>query len=1078
MIERVVRYSLANRGLVLVGTVLLVAVGLYSVTKLALDAVPDVTNVQVQVNTEVSGMGPVEIEKLVTVPIETSLSGLPDVEEVRSLSKYGLSQVTVVFHDHVDIYFARQLVAERIQAAREELPSQLGLNPALSPVSTGLGEVYQYTLVRDPAVPPAAMIRAVQQHLPGFDPGRVDDPETLELAELMALRSVQDWIVRRQLLGVAGVAEVNAFGGHVRQYQVWLDPNRLLAHDLSITDVMEALERNNANAGGAYLERGGEAQVIRGVGLVQSVEDLELIVLKADHGTPIHLHDVGTVVFGSEVRMGATTRDGEGEQVAGIVMTLLGSNARTTVAALKERLKSVAKTLPEGVHLVPYYDRQELVDRTVHTALKNLLEGGILVVVILYLVLGSLRGSLIVAAVIPLAMMLAITLMVQAGLSGNLMSLGAIDFGILVDGAVVVVENVLRMFHRRDGRGRLRTVLDATLQVTRPVAFGITIILIVYLPILTLQGVEGKLFKPLAYTVMFALVGALVFALTTVPVLCSFLLGSHAPDAAPGGPAGEEDPGAEDTPLVAAVRRLYRPALERALARPWPVVGVAIAIFIGSLLLFPTLGSVFIPKLDEGSFAMQIIRLPATSLTQSVAIDLLAERLIMQLPEVDTVVARAGRAEIATDPMGPELSDVFIMLKPPEQWQRGVTKETIRAAIEHKLEAIPGINVGFGQPIELRVNELISGVRSDVAVKVFGPDFAELDRLSEQLAKVLRGIPGCRELQIEQTAGLPYLNLTVDRESLARHGLNVDDVRQLIEVGIGGGEAGEVLEGDARYAMVARLRPEARDDAESIGNLLLTSATGARVRLKDVTRIERAEGPAQISREQASRRKVVEFNVRGRDIGSFVTEAQRRIDRETQLPPGYSLDWGGQFENLRRARARLAVVVPLALSLIFALLYLNFGSVRQALLIFTNVPFAVSGGIFALWLRGLPYSISAGIGFIALAGIAVLNGVVMISYFGTLLDDGVELDDAVRHGAQVRLRPILMTALTAMLGFLPMALSHTAGAEVQRPLATVVIGGLVTATLLTLFVLPVLYRALEGRRMARGNGAGESEPER
>ncbi len=909
------------------------------------------------------------------------------------------------------------------------------------------------------------MIREVQQHVPGFDPGRLDDPATLELAELMALRSVQDWIVRRQLLGVAGVAEINAFGGHVRQYQVWLDPNRLLAHDVTITDVMEALERNNANAGGAYIEKGGEAQVVRGVGLVQSVDDIGNIVLQAEHGTPLHIHDIGTVVFGSEVRMGATTRDGEGEQVAGIVMTLLGANARTTVAALKERLGEVAKTLPDGVSIVPYYDRQELVDRTVRTALRNLIEGGILVIIILYLVLGSLRGSLIVASVIPLAMLLAVAMMVRAGLSGNLMSLGAIDFGILVDGAVVVVENVLRMLHQRGAKGRLQTVLDATLEVTRPVAFGITIILIVYLPILTLQGVEGKLFKPLAYTVMFALLGALVIGLTTVPVLCSYFLKGTGGGRSHGSlPGGYEDPSAEDTWLVAAVRRVYRPALERALERPLPVLAAALVIFVGSLMLFPTLGSVFIPKLDEGSFAIQIIRLPATSLTQTVAIDLVAERLIMELPEVDTVVARAGRAEIATDPMGPEISDVFIVLHPPETWARGVTKESIREAIEHKLEVIPGINVGFGQPIELRVNELISGVRSDVAVKVFGPEFDVLDRLSEQLAGVLRPIPGCQDLQVEQTAGLPYLNITVDRTALARHGLNVDDVRQLIEVGIGGGEAGEVLEGDARYAIVARMQPDARHDAEAIGNLLLASSSGERVPLKDVVRIERAEGPAQISRESASRRKVVEFNVRGRDIGSFVAEAQQRIDREVDLPPGYSLDWGGQFENLQRARARLTIVVPLALSLIFTMLYLSFGSVRNAVLIFTNVPFAVSGGIFALWLRGLPFSISAGVGFIALAGIAVLNGVVMIAYFNTLRDGGMALSEAVRYGAQVRLRPIL-TARTAMLGFVPMALSHTAGAEVQRPLATVVIGGLVTATLLTLFVLPVLYRAFEARRV-------------
>ncbi len=1071
MIERLVRCSLANRGLVLMATLLLLGAGLYAAARLPLDVVPDVTNVQVQVNTEVRGTGAVEVEKFVTVPIETAMSGLPDVEQVRSLSKYGLSQVTVVFKEHVGIYFARQLISERLQSVRDELPAQLGLNPEMGPVSTGLGEVFQYTLRRNKSVPPAQMIREVQRHVPGFDPGRLDDPRTLDRAELMALRSVQDWIVRRQLLSVPGVAEVNAFGGEVRQYQVWMDPNRLLAYGLTVADVVSALERNNANAGGAHIEKGSEAAVVRGVGLVRSVDDLGNIVLKAAHGTPIRIREVATVVFAGEARMGATTRDGEGEQVAGIILMLLDANARNVVTAVKKRLVEVRKSLPEGVELVPYYDRQDLVDRTVRTALRNLLEGGVLVVVILYLVLGSVRGSLIVAAVIPLAMLLAAMLMLQARISGNLMSLGAIDFGILVDGAVVVVENALRLLQRRGARDRLQTVLDATLEVTRPVAFGITIILLVYVPILTLQGVEGRLFKPLAVTVMFALLGALIVSLTTVPVLCSFLLRpSAAAESHPGG-GGSEDPGAEDTWLVARIRRLYGPALSGALASPVPVVGGALAVFVASMLLFPTLGSVFTPKLDEGALAIQIIRLPATSLTQSVAIDLVAEQMVKQIPEVETIVARTGRAEIATDPMGPEVSDIYVMLKPLSRRRPGWDKERIRQEVEHTLETLPGIRVTFSQPIELRVNELISGVRSDVAVKVFGPDFAELNRLADEIAKVVREVRGAQDVEIEQTRGLPGLDIEVDRVALSRHGLNVDDVRQLIEVGIGGGQAGEVLEGDARYAIVARFRPQDRQDPEAIGKLLLSSPTGERVPLKDVARIERVQGPAQISREAASRRKVVEMNVRGRDIGSFVADAQAGIERAVKLPPGYSLDWGGQFENLERARQRLALAVPMALALIFALLYLTFGSARNAVLIFTNVPFAVSGGIFALWLRGLPFSISAGVGFIALAGIAVLNGVVMVSYFNVLRGEGLPLGEAVRHGAHVRLRPILMTALTAMLGFIPMAVSRSQGAEVQRPLATVVIGGLVTATLLTLFVLPVLYRAFE----RAGGGAADED---
>ncbi len=1064
MIERIVQASLANRGLVLIIAGFVAIGGLLAMFRLPLDAVPDVTNVQVQVNTEVAGTGPVEVEKLVTVPLEIALTGLPGVQQVRSLSKYGLSQVTVVFADGTDIYFARQLVGERLQAAREELPSGLGLNPQMSPVSTGLGEVYQYTLVRDPSVPPARMIRDVQQNVPGFDPGRPDDAASLERAELMALRAVQDWIVRRQLLTVPGVAEVNAFGGHVREYQVWIDPDRLLAYDLTLTQIMEALEANNANAGGAYLERGGEAHMIRGLGLVQSVEDLERIVLGSEHGTPILLGQVAQVVFDGEVRMGATTRDGEGEQVAAIVMTLLGSNARTTVATLKERLAAIAPSLPEGVRISPYYDRQNLVDQTVRTAVRNLLEGGVLVIIILYLLLGHLRGSLIVAAVIPLSMLFALILMVRAGLSGNLMSLGAIDFGILVDGGVVVVENVLRLLSQRGGQPRLAVVRAATLEVSRPVAFGIAIILLVYLPVMALQGVEGKTFKPLALTVVFAEIGALLVALTVVPVLCSCLLRA-APQSAAGD--AEDDPASDDTRLMAVFRRWYEPGLAWALRRPRAVVWLALALLASSVLVGLGLGSVFTPRLDEGSFALQIIRLPATSLTQSVRVDLEAERRIMAIPEVRTVVARAGRAEIATDPMGPEISDVFVKLHPRREWRKGWTKDDIQEAIEQALAPVPGINVGYGQPIELRVNELISGVRSDVAVKVFGPEFDELEGLAQQIAGQLSELRGVEDVAVEQTAGLPGLDIGIDRAALARHGLNVADVRQLIEVGIGGGRAGEVLEGDARYAIVARFLPSRRADTESIGNLLLHTSRGERVPLRAVARLTSAEGPAQISREDGSRRVVVEFNVRDRDIGTVVAEAQARLAQAVDLPAGYSLDWGGQFENLRRARERLSLVVPLSLALIFAMLFTAFGSLRLAALIFCLVPFAVSGGIFALGVRGLPFSVSAGIGFIALAGLAVLNGVVMVSYYEALRQRGLALDAAVRHGAAVRLRPIMMTALTTVFGFVPMALSTSAGAEVQRPLATVVIGGLVSASLLTLFGLPVAYRAME-RRMARG----------
>jgi heavy metal efflux system protein len=1027
MINALIRFAVRQRLLVMLMVAIMIGAGWYSLRRLPIDAVPDVTNVQVQVLTAAPSLAPLEIERQITFPVEVAMSGLPDVEEIRSVSKFGLSAVTVVFADSVDTYFARQLVLERLTQAREQIPENIG-SPEMGPISTGLGEIYQYELRAAPGS--------------GYSP--------------TALRTIQDWNVRRQLLGVPGVTEVNSFGGFEKQYQVRLDPAKLQSYGLSLRDVLESVGRNNANVGGAYIERGSEQYLLRGIGLIESAEDIRNVVVKTGReGVPVYVRDVGEVVEGATVRQGAVTADGEGEIVAGIAMMLKGENSRTVVERVKERVEQVKKSLPKGVELIPFYDRTELVDRTIWTVAKNLIEGALLVVVVLILLLGNWRGSLLVATIIPLSMLFAAILMRVFGVSGNLMSLGALDFGLIVDGAVVMVENAVRRRadaqHEGSDEAPDRTILDACVEVGRPVVFAVAIIMIVYLPILSLQGIEGKMFKPMALTVIFALLGSLILSLTYVPAALTFVLRGHVAE--------------KESFLIRFAKRWYRPALDFMTRWRAQALAVATGLVVISALMFPLLGSEFIPRLDEGSLAVQIGRLPSVSLTQAVEDATRVEQVLRGFPEVTKVVSKTGRAEVATDPMGVDLSDLYIELKDPSEWTTAHTKAELVEKMSEALEKqVPNAVFSFSQPIELRVAELISGVRSDVAIKLFGDDLDTLKRTADRIARVVSGVRGAEDVKAEATAGLPQLQVKPDRAAMARYGINVEDVNDLVEAVVAGKEAGTVYEGEQRYDMVVRLSEESSKDFETIRGLTVGAPNGARIPLAQLADIRVVEGAAQISREDTRRRIGVELNVRGRDIGSFVSEAQGAIAREVQIPPGYYLTWGGTFENLERASARLLLVVPLALFLIFVLLFTTFGSVRQALLIYTGIPFAVVGGVFALFLRGMPFSISAGVGFIALFGVAVLNGVVMVSYINKLREEGRSVMDAVREGAMTRLRPVLMTALVASLGFIPMALATSAGAEVQRPLATVVIGGLVTSTLLTLLILPTLYGWFERER--------------
>jgi cobalt-zinc-cadmium resistance protein CzcA len=1031
MINAIIRFSVSQRLLVMLMVAIVVSAGGYSLRQLPIDAVPDVTNVQVQVLTAAPSLAPLEVERQITFPIEVAMSGLPDIEEIRSVSKFGLSAATIVFDDSVDIYFARQLVLERLTQAREQIPDKIG-SPEMGPISTGLGEIYQYEL---------------RANGNGYD--------------ATALRTIQDWNVRRQLLGVPGVTEVNSFGGLEKQYQVRLDPLKLQAYDLGLRDVLESVARNNANVGGAYIEHGAEQYLLRGIGLVESADDIANIVVKTGaEGVPVYVRDLGEVVTGATIRQGAVTADGEGEIVAGIAMMLKGENSREVVRRVKERVEQVKKTLPEGVELVPFYDRTELVDRTIATVAKNLVEGAIIVILVLVLLLGNWRGSLLVATVIPLSMLIAAIFMRLFNISGNLMSLGAIDFGLIVDGAVIMVENgVRRIAEKQREMGRplsdselQQTVYESSREVRRATMFGELIIIIVYLPILSLTGIEGKMFTPMALTVAFALIASMILSLTYVPAAMTFVLRGQVSEA--------------ESPIIRYAKRLYRPMLDFVLSNRRKSAAAALALVVLSAAVFPFLGSEFIPRLDEGALAIQVQQLPSVSLNQSIRTTTEVERVLKEFPEVTKVVSKTGRAEVATDPMSVDFSDLYIGLKPPWEWTSAHSKEELVEKMSDALEnRVPNAAFSFSQPIELRVSELIAGVRSDVAIKLFGDDLDMLKRKADEIARAVSRVNGAEDVKAEAVSGLPQLQIKPDRAAISRYGINVEDVNDLVESIVAGKLAGQVYEGEQRFNMVVRLTDVASRNLETIRNLLVPAPNGQRVPLSQVADIRLVSGPAQISREDARRRISIELNVRGRDIGSFVEEAQAAIEDQVKLPPGYYVTWGGQFENLQRATSRLLIVVPLAMFLIFVLLFTTFGSVRQALLIYTGIPFAAVGGILALLLRGMPFSISAGVGFIALFGVAVLNGLVMVSYINRLRAEGRSLHEAVREGAVTRLRPVLMTALVASLGFIPMAVATSAGAEVQRPLATVVIGGLITSTLLTLLILPSLYKWFERERI-------------
>lgn len=1059
--ERILSFSIRQRWLVLLLALGMAGLGFYNFGRLPIDAVPDITNVQVQINTPVEALSPLEVEKRITFPIEWAMGGIPAVEQVRSLSRFGLSQVTVIFKDGTDVYFARQLVNQRLQEAREGLPT--GVEPAMGPTSTGLGEIFMWMVEADSSARTAE-----------------GGPYTLT-----DLRSIQDWVIRPQVRTVPGVTEVNSIGGYEKQFHVTPDPAKLLAHGLSFRDVFEALARNNANAGAGYIEHSDEQYLIRATGLVQNLADIESIVLLTTDGTPVRVRDVAAVGLGQQLRTGAATDRGA-EGVLGTAIMLIGENSRTVSKRVAAKMNEVNGSLPEGVHARTVYDRTYLVDATLHTVRTNLFEGALLVIAILFLLLGNLRAALIVAMAIPLSMLFAVTGMVQRGISGNLMSLGAIDFGIIVDGAVVMVENIVRRFaHRQRDLGRLLThqerleeAFSSAREVAKPTLFGVAIIMIVYLPILTLSGIEGKMFKPMAAVVLLALTGALLLTFTFVPAAIAVFLTGRVAE--------------EENVVLRAIRRVYGPTIDWALRRRRMVLGFAGLLVIGCGLLASQMGSEFIPKLGEGALALQHARIPSISLKTSLAMQRDVEDLLVrEFPdEVADVFARTGAAEIATDPMGPNVSDTYVMLHPRERWKKAETQEELAELMEEKLKLLAGQNFEISQPIELRFNELIAGVRSDLAIKVFGDELDRMTTTANDIAKVLSGVPGAADVKVEQTAGLPVLTIEISRDAISRYGLNVAEVQEVVSTAMGGSAVGEVLEGDRRFDLVVRLPDRIRRDLHALENLPIplpvnrppsTSATltssahadahPAYVPLGALANIQLVEGPNQVSRENGKRRVVVQANVRGRDLGSFVQEAQQLVRRDVRVPAGYWLGWGGQFENLAAARTRLAIVVPLALLLIFILLFMTFGSVPQALLVFTGVPLALTGGVIALALRGLPFSISAGIGFIALSGVAVLNGLVMVSFINALRARGMSLEQSVREGSLTRLRPVLMTALVASLGFVPMALAHGTGAEVQRPLATVVIGGIISSTILTLLVLPVLYRTISRREEL---GVGET----
>lgn len=1046
MIDKVLAFSVRQRWLVMIGALMMAAFGAWNFTRLPIDAVPDITNVQVQINTNAPGYSPLEVEQRITFPIETAMGGLPNLLNTRSLSRYGLSQVTVVFKDGTDIYFARQLVNERVQRAKDALPA--GIETAMGPVSTGLGEIYMYTV-------------EVKQGATRAD-GKPFTPSDL--------RTAQDWIIKPQLRNVPGINEVNTIGGFAKQFHVLPDPAKLMAYRLSFRDVMTSLAANNANVGAGYIEKNGEQYLVRTPGQVSDVEEIRQIVIGSRSGVPVRIMDVAEVKEGTDLRTGAATLNGQ-EVVLGTAMLLIGENGRTVAQRVAAKLQQIEKSLPEGMSLRAVYDRTHLIDATIATVEKNLVEGALLVIAVLFLILGNFKAAFATALVIPLAMLFTITGMFENKVSANLMSLGAIDFGIIIDGAVIIVENCLRLLaHEQKLRGRLLTrqerfdtIIAGSREVIKPSLFGTLIIAVVYLPVLTLTGVEGKMFTPMALTVLMALLGASLLSMTFVPAVVALLVTGKVSE--------------KENWFMRLAHRAYLPLLDLAIRLRGVVVVVAVALVVVSGYAATRMGGEFIPSLDEGDVAIQAMRIPGTSLTQSLDMQIALEKRILAIPEVKDVFARTGTAEVATDPMPPSISDGYVMLKPREQWpDPKKPKAEVVEQIELAAEQVAGSLYELSQPIQLRFNELISGVRSDVGVKIFGDDLDVLTQVAGQVQSVLQTIRGAADVKAEQVAGLPVLTVKLDRKTLARFGISVAEVQNLVEIAVGGKSAGLVFEGDRRFDLVVRLPDQIRTNIEAIKALPipLPPAEGqakptpaafgtsplSQMRyapLSELAEIVVAPGPNQISREDGKRRIVVSANVRGRDLGSFVGEAQQLIADKVKLPAGYWIGWGGQFEQLVSATQRLTIVVPIALLLIFLLLFISLGSAADALLVFSGVPLALTGGVFALLLRDIPLSISAGIGFIALSGVAVLNGLVIITFIERLRGEGRKIVEAVREGALTRLRPVMMTALVASLGFVPMALATGAGAEVQRPLATVVIGGIVSSTMLTLLVLPALY---------------------
>ena len=1042
MLEKIIYASIRHRWLVMFAVIGFMALGIYNFNRLSIDAVPDITNVQVQINTEAPGYSPLEVEQRVTFPIETVLAGIPKLDYTRSLSRYGLSQVTVVFEDGTDIYFARQLLNERLSQIKSEIPE--GLEPIMGPIATGLGEIFSYVVeVKEGAKKPDG-----NDYTP------------------MDLLTVQDWIIVPQLRNLKGVVEVNSIGGYEKQFHVMPYPERLLSYDLTIHDVMVALENNNDNVGAGYIEKNGEQYLIRVPGQVKDIRDIEhIIVAKRDELT-IRVADIADVKLGSPLRTGAATQNGK-EVVLGTAMMLMGENSREVAQRVADKLDIINDSLPEGIAARAVYDRTALVDRTIWTVEKNLMEGALLVIVVLFLLLGNIRAALITAAVIPISMLMTITGMVERGVSGNLMSLGALDFGLIVDGAVIIIENCIRRFGMEQHQlGRLLTreerfklTAEATAEVIRPSLFGVTIITVVYLPIFSLTGIEGKMFHPMAFTVVTALLSALLLSLAFVPAAVALFVTGKVEE--------------KENAVIRKSKQWYQPMLEWSLVHPWKIIGGATALVVISLLIASRMGAEFIPSLDEGDIAYHAMRIPGTSLAQSVEMQEAVEKATTQFPEVKEVFSKIGTPEVATDPMPPNVADTFVMLKPRDEWpDPSKTKAEFVAELESAVKKIPGNNYEFTQPIQMRFNELISGVRSDLAVKIYGDDLDQLLASGEKIAGILRTVEGSADVKVEQVTGLPVLSILPDRAALDRYGLNIADVQEVVQVAMGGKEAGQLFEGDRRFDIVVRLPEHLRTDMVTLERMPIplpqAEQEGADKRpdyvpLKEVAKLEIAYGPNQISRENGKRRIVVTSNVRGRDLGSFVEDVQHAVREKANLPAGYWTEYGGTFEQLISARARLMVVVPVALLLIFGLLFMAFGSGRAALLIFSGVPLALTGGVAALWLRDIPLSISAGVGFIALSGVAVLNGVVMVSFIRSLREQGMKLDQAIIEGALTRLRPILMTALVASLGFVPMALNTGAGAEVQRPLATVVIGGVISSTALTLLVLPALYRLFHSK---------------